>query len=219
MVYVFTATDELCNDPFPFRFMTGLWLVAPCSLPTTLPSSLSLCTESPLAHVTATFVTLSAPERCSRNRWLARVIATFVSSRLVSNRIGSSSPQSLYVSFFSLATKYVWNTSAPPSFLPAPSVLFGQILVISGGGLRLAKNSSSAYYEGLVLTVAYGPSAGYGPRSCWKSLFPVVLQRGLPVMVCAHPNCDSGQLCRLWAAADAKLLWPHLPGDFVRVPN
>jgi hypothetical protein len=30
------------------------------------------------------------------------------------------------------------------------------------GGLRLAKNSSSAYYEGLVLTVAYGPSAGYG---------------------------------------------------------
>ncbi len=30
------------------------------------------------------------------------------------------------------------------------------------GGLRLAKNSSSASYEGLVLTVAYGPSAGYG---------------------------------------------------------
>ncbi len=30
------------------------------------------------------------------------------------------------------------------------------------GGLRLAKNSSSAYYEGRVLTVAYGPSAGYG---------------------------------------------------------
>jgi hypothetical protein len=30
------------------------------------------------------------------------------------------------------------------------------------GGLRLAKNSSSAYYQGLVLTVAYGPSAGYG---------------------------------------------------------
>ncbi|CAK9271092.1 unnamed protein product [Sphagnum jensenii] len=25
------------------------------------------------------------------------------------------------------------------------------------GGLRLAKNSSSAYYKGLVLTVAYGP--------------------------------------------------------------
>jgi hypothetical protein len=30
------------------------------------------------------------------------------------------------------------------------------------GDLRLAKNSSSAYYEGLVLTVAYGPSAGHG---------------------------------------------------------
>ncbi|CAM6074523.1 unnamed protein product [Sphagnum tenellum] len=30
------------------------------------------------------------------------------------------------------------------------------------GNLRLAKNSSSAYYEGLVLTVAYGPSAGHG---------------------------------------------------------
>jgi hypothetical protein len=29
------------------------------------------------------------------------------------------------------------------------------------GDLRLAKNSSSAYYEGLVLTVAYGPSAGH----------------------------------------------------------
>ncbi len=42
MVYVFTATDELCSVPFPFRFMTGLWLVAPCSLPTTLPCSLSL---------------------------------------------------------------------------------------------------------------------------------------------------------------------------------
>jgi hypothetical protein len=30
------------------------------------------------------------------------------------------------------------------------------------GNLRLAKNSSSAYHEGLVLTVAYGPSAGHG---------------------------------------------------------
>ncbi|CAK9233735.1 unnamed protein product [Sphagnum troendelagicum] len=30
------------------------------------------------------------------------------------------------------------------------------------GNLRLAKNSSSAYYEGLILTVAYGPSAGQG---------------------------------------------------------
>jgi hypothetical protein len=30
------------------------------------------------------------------------------------------------------------------------------------GDLRLAKNSSSAYYEGLVLTVAYGPSSGHG---------------------------------------------------------
>ncbi len=30
------------------------------------------------------------------------------------------------------------------------------------GNLRLAKNSSSAYYEGLILTVAYGPSAGHG---------------------------------------------------------
>ncbi len=30
------------------------------------------------------------------------------------------------------------------------------------GDLRLAKNSSSAYYEGLVLTVAYGPTAGHG---------------------------------------------------------
>ncbi len=30
------------------------------------------------------------------------------------------------------------------------------------GGLRLAKNSSSAYDEDLVLTVAYGSSAGYG---------------------------------------------------------
>jgi hypothetical protein len=30
------------------------------------------------------------------------------------------------------------------------------------GDLRLAKNSSSAYYEGLVFTVAYGPSAGHG---------------------------------------------------------
>jgi hypothetical protein len=35
------------------------------------------------------------------------------------------------------------------------------------------------------------------PRWCWKSLFPVALQRGLPGMVCAHPNCDCGQLCRL----------------------
>ncbi|CAM6074543.1 unnamed protein product [Sphagnum tenellum] len=30
------------------------------------------------------------------------------------------------------------------------------------GNLRLARNSSSAYHEGLVLTVAYGPSAGHG---------------------------------------------------------
>ncbi len=30
------------------------------------------------------------------------------------------------------------------------------------GNLRLAKNSSSADYEGLVLTVAYGPSSGHG---------------------------------------------------------
>ncbi|CAK9880952.1 unnamed protein product [Sphagnum jensenii] len=30
------------------------------------------------------------------------------------------------------------------------------------GNLRLAKNSSSAYHEGLVLTVAYGPSEGHG---------------------------------------------------------
>jgi hypothetical protein len=30
------------------------------------------------------------------------------------------------------------------------------------GDLRLAKNLSSAYYEGLVLSVAYGPSAGHG---------------------------------------------------------
>ncbi len=58
MVCVLTATtDELCSTPFPFRFMTGLWLVAPGSLPTTLPSFLSL--------------SLCAPQRCARNRWLA----------------------------------------------------------------------------------------------------------------------------------------------------
>jgi hypothetical protein len=121
MVCVLTATtDELCSTPFPFRFMTGLWLVAPCSLPTTLPSFLPFLSLS-----------LCAPQRCARNRWLAcsrNCDLSVVSSRLVSNRVSTScsSPQSLYVSFFSLAAMYVWNTSGPPpplSSLPAPSVL------------------------------------------------------------------------------------------------
>ncbi len=116
MVCVLTATtDELCSTPFPFRLMTGLWLVAPCSLPTTLPSFLPFLSLS-----------LCAPQRCARNRWLAcsrNCDLSVVSSRLVSNRVSTScsSPQSLYVSFFSLAAK-LW---APPplSSLPAPSVL------------------------------------------------------------------------------------------------
>jgi hypothetical protein len=132
MVCDFTASDELCSAPLPFRFMTGLWLVAPCSLSSTLPSS--LCAPV-LAHGIVACsrncdlcLSLAAPEQvckeslarspncdlcvslCARTvckESLAHVIASFVLSRVVSNRVGSSSPQSLYVSFFSLATKYV----------------------------------------------------------------------------------------------------------------
>ncbi len=69
MVCDFTASDELCSAPLPFRFMTGLWLVAPCSLSSTLPFS------------------LSAPERCARNRSLAHVTVIFVSLSLRQNGV------------------------------------------------------------------------------------------------------------------------------------
>jgi hypothetical protein len=124
MVYVFTTSDELCSAPFLFRFMTGLWLVAPCSLPTILPSSLSapetVCTES-LACSRNCDLCLSLCARTLCTESLARsrnCDLCLVSSRLVSHRVGSSSRQSLYVSFFSLAIKYVWNTSAPPPSFP-----------------------------------------------------------------------------------------------------
>jgi hypothetical protein len=130
MVYVFTTSDELCSAPFLFRFMTGLWLVAPCSLPTILPSSLSapetVCTESLACSRNCDLCLSLCTESlaCSRNCDLclslcARTLCTeslarsrncdlcLVSSRLVSHRVGSSSRQSLYVSFFSLAIKYV----------------------------------------------------------------------------------------------------------------
>jgi hypothetical protein len=50
--------------------------------------------------------------------------------------------------------------------------ILGQILG-SVPGLRLAKNSSSAYDEGLVLTVAYGPSPGYGLARAGNPYFPL----------------------------------------------
>ncbi len=111
-----------------FRFRSVLWLVcgwwplAP-SLPHSLPPSLcarTVCTES-LACSRNYDLCLSLSSRTVCTKSLARsgncdLCLVFVLSRLVSNRGGSSSsPQSLYVSFFSLATKYLWNTSAPPS--------------------------------------------------------------------------------------------------------
>jgi hypothetical protein len=100
--------DELCSTPFPFRFMTGFWLVAPCSLPTTLHSS------------------LSPPGGCARNRWLAcsrncDLYLVLSVRELVHNR-------STYLSFVSQQSTFETPLPPPFSFLPAPSILFLCIL-------------------------------------------------------------------------------------------
>jgi hypothetical protein len=77
------------------------------------PSSL------PPYHTPFLSVALCAPERCARNRSLAcsrNCDLCLVSSRLVRNRgSSSSSPQSLYVSFFFLASQQsTFETPLPP---------------------------------------------------------------------------------------------------------
>jgi hypothetical protein len=97
---------QLLMNCVVLRFRSVLWLV--CGwwpLAPSLPHSLPFCLSHSVRHNGVHGIAGS----------LGHVIATFVMSRLVSNRVSSSSsPQSLYVSFFSLAAKYVWNTSAPP---------------------------------------------------------------------------------------------------------
>ncbi len=93
------------------RFRSVLWLVAPSSLPP--------------YHTPFLSVALCAPERCARNRSLAcsrNCDLCLVSSRLVRNRgSSSSSPQSLYVSFFFLASQQ--STFETPLPLPPPPLL------------------------------------------------------------------------------------------------
>jgi hypothetical protein len=101
MVCVLRATtDELCSTLFSFRFMTGLWLVAPCSLPTTLPSFLSLSMRQTGVHGI-----LGS---------LAHVIATFVSSCLVLSVIELVAVHngSTYLSF--LSQQSTFETPLPP---------------------------------------------------------------------------------------------------------
>ncbi len=101
-------TDELCSTPLPLRFRTGLWLVAPCSLPTTLPS-FPFCLSHSVRHNGVHGIAGS----------LAHVIATFVLSRLVLSVIELVvvvvvHNRSTYLSFLSQQSTFETPLALPP---------------------------------------------------------------------------------------------------------